>query len=112
MMKNNSMLFLMLALGSSGGGSLDLNTILLASDMMPEMMRMILAINAAKKRDDEANDLASQVRVAIQGAVVDTNTTTPRVKFKKTVVEANSELKGLLDRLSVTDYADIVDSER
>ena len=108
MMKNNSMLFLMLALGSSGSGSLDLNTILIASDMMPEMLRIILAINAAKKRDDDANTLATQVKTAVQNAV---SNTTDGIQFKQTVVDSNSELKALLDRLSEADRAAIIDSD-
>jgi hypothetical protein len=112
-MNNNYMLLMMLALGSSSssnggkGGSSDfLDAMLISSNMMPEMMRLMFAMMSIQKRNDRTNTLATETAAAMKILGGDLGTTAR--KLTRAELDARPELKALLDRVSSTDKDAVV----
>lgn len=105
-MNNNTMLVMMLALGA-GGGSLDMTTILTASNMLPEMPRMILAITGAQQRDARLSKTADELHEGITKSL----DAGAAFRMKKTEVDKLPELKALLGRLEPAKYDAIVNKD-
>ena len=109
---NANMLFLMMALSSSSSNSSSsssniLETLLYTSNMFPETMRMLLAMNSAKARDDhaarDAEDLANRQTLQLHTALKNSN-----AHLTQAEVDNNPEIKALLSRLSQSAYDEIV----
>ncbi|MEM9490652.1 MAG: hypothetical protein AAGC55_16010 [Myxococcota bacterium] len=106
---DNNMLLMLLALG---GNSIDMTTILAASDMLPAMPRTLLAVQGAQQRDSDADKLAEEVAQAIRAAEItrDSNSSdNDTAKLKQSVIANSPQLKALLDRLSAELRESIVD---
>ena len=99
-MNNNYMLLMMLAMGSSSSSSGSRNTdfldaMLISSNMMPEMMRLMFAMMSIQKRNSRTDTLAKEAASALK---ILGDATTAR-KLSKAEIDERPELKALLDRV-------------
>lgn len=119
-MNSNMMMLLLLTMGnsSSSGSSSSgvMEAFLYSSNMLPEMMRTLLAVTSAKKnadalaqKDKDAEALAQRLAIQVHDALKVTFGTTG-TKIPKAEVESREDLKALLSKLTTTQYAAIVAS--
>ena len=99
-MNSNYMLLMMMAMGSSSSSSGNRNTdfldaMLISSNMMPEMMRLMFAMMSIQKRNSRTDTLAKEAASALK---ILGDETVAR-KLKKAEIDARPELKALLDRV-------------
>jgi hypothetical protein len=115
---NMEMILMMMALGSSSGGSSTsglTETLLYTSDMLPQMPRMLLAMNSAKaataRHDQEVTDLKKMLAGQVYAAVKKMVGADPSSRLKLAVdLGASSELVAILqEHLTPTQFDEIID---